>query len=76
MRSKGLACNPMTYMFVMSDGSTQILFQATLEAGNQVRHLDHISSYMAYPQMYGAETIEYSLDATMAGLDFDDIEEK
>ena len=56
----------------------QILFQATLEAGNQVLAPGpHYPPYMAYPQMYGAETIEYSLDAYDGwALDFDDIEEK
>ena len=56
----------------------QILFQATLEAGNQVLAPGpHYPPYMAYPQMYGAETIEYSLDAHGGwALDFDDIEEK
>ena len=56
----------------------QILFQATLEAGNQVLAPGpHYPPYMAYPQMYGAETIEYSLDAHDGwALDFDDIEEK
>ena len=56
----------------------QILFQATLEAGNQVvAPGPHYPPYMAYPQMYGAETIEYALDAHDGWtLDFDDIEEK
>ncbi|MAR23183.1 MAG: alanine aminotransferase [Euryarchaeota archaeon] len=56
----------------------QILFQATLEAGNQVLAPGpHYPPYMAYPQMYGAETIEYALDAHDGWtLDFDDIEEK
>ena len=56
----------------------QILFQATLEAGNQVLAPGpHYPPYMAYPQMYGAEIIEYALDAHDGWtLDFDDIEEK
>ena len=56
----------------------QILFQATLEAGNQVLAPGpHYPPYMAYPQMYGAETIEYALDPHDGWtLDFDDIEEK
>ena len=56
----------------------QILFQATLEAGNQVLAPGpHYPPYMAYPQMYGDETIEYSIDAHDGwALDFDDIEEK
>lgn len=56
----------------------QILFQATLEAGDQVLAPGpHYPPYMAYPQMYGAETIEYCLDSHDGwALDFDDIEEK
>ena len=56
----------------------QILFQATLEAGDQVLAPGpHYPPYMAYPQMYRAETIEYSLDAYDGwALDFDDIEKK
>ena len=56
----------------------QILFQATLEDGDQVLAPGpHYPPYMAYPQMYGAETIEYRLNP-MDGwsLDFDDIESK
>ena len=56
----------------------QVLFQATLEEGNQVLAPGpHYPPYMAYPQMYGAETIEYRLDSGDGwSLDFDDIESK
>ena len=56
----------------------QVLFQATLEKGNQVLAPGpHYPPYMAYPQMYGAETIEYRLDSSDGwSLDFDDIEAK
>ena len=56
----------------------QILFQATLEEGNQVLAPGpHYPPYMAYPQMYGAQTIEYSLKSDQGwSLDFDDIEAK
>ena len=56
----------------------QVLFQATLEEGNQVLAPGpHYPPYMAYPQMYGAETIEYRLDSGDGwSLDFDDIEAK
>ncbi len=56
----------------------QVLFQATLEEGNQVLAPGpHYPPYMAYPQMYGAQTIEYRLDSGDGwSLDFDDIEAK
>jgi alanine-synthesizing transaminase len=56
----------------------QVLFQATLEEGNQVLAPGpHYPPYMAYPQMYGAETIEYRLDSGDGwSLNFDDIEAK
>ena len=56
----------------------QVLFQATLEEGNQVLAPGpHYPPYMAYPQMYGADTIEYRLDSADGwSLDFDDIEAK
>ena len=52
----------------------QILFQATLEKGDQVLAPGpHYPPYMAYPQMYGAETIEYRLNSRDAWkLDFED----
>ena len=56
----------------------QIVFQATLEEGHQVLAPGpHYPPYMAYPQMYGAETIEYELKSDAGwSLNFDDIESK
>ena len=56
----------------------QILFQATLEKGDQVLAPGpHYPPYMAYPQMYGAKTIEYRLNSRDAWkLDFEDIASK
>ena len=56
----------------------QIVFQATLEEGHQVLAPGpHYPPYMAYPQMYGAETIEYELQPNDGwSLNFDDIESK
>jgi aspartate/methionine/tyrosine aminotransferase len=56
----------------------QIIFSATLEDGSKVLAPGpHYPPYMAYPQMYGAETIEYRLDPDNDWrLDFDDIESK
>ena len=56
----------------------QVLFQATLDEGSQVLAPGpHYPPYMAYPQMYGAETIEYRLNSDDGwSLDFDDIESK
>ena len=56
----------------------QIVFQATLEEGHQVLAPGpHYPPYMAYPQMYGAETIEYELQSNSGwSLNFDDIESK
>ena len=46
----------------------QILFQATLQDGDQVLAPGpHYPPYMAYPQMYGAETVEYRLDSRTVG---------
>ena len=56
----------------------QILFAAFLESGDKVLAPGpHYPPYMAYPQMYGAETIEYRLDPNDGWrIDFDDIESK
>jgi len=56
----------------------QVLFQATLDEGAQVLAPGpHYPPYMAYPQMYGAETIEYRLNSDEGwSLDFEDIETK
>ena len=56
----------------------QIIFAATLEEGSKVLAPGpHYPPYMAYPQMYGAQTVEYKLKPDDGwSLDFDDIEEK
>lgn len=56
----------------------QLIFAAVLEEGSQVLAPGpHYPPYMAYPQMYGAETVEYVLKSDDGWhLDFDDIEEK
>lgn len=56
----------------------QLIFAAVLEDGTQVLAPGpHYPPYMAYPQMYGAETVEYTLKSDEGWhLDFDDIEGK
>ena len=56
----------------------QVIFAATLEEGDIVLAPGpHYPPYMAYPQMYGAHTVEYKLKPNNGWrLDFDDIEAK
>ena len=56
----------------------QIIFAATLEQGDIVLAPGpHYPPYMAYPQMFGAQTLEYKLKPDDGwNLDFDDIESK
>lgn len=56
----------------------QIIFAATLEEDDVVLAPGpHYPPYMAYPQMYGAHTVEYKLKPNDGWrLDFDDIESK
>ncbi|MEE2747585.1 MAG: aminotransferase class I/II-fold pyridoxal phosphate-dependent enzyme [Candidatus Thermoplasmatota archaeon] len=56
----------------------QIIFAATLEEGCKVLAPGpHYPPYMAYPQMFGAQTIEYGLDSDDGWkIDFEDIEQK
>ncbi len=56
----------------------QIIFASTLEEGTKVLAPGpHYPPYMAYPQMYGASTIEYKLKSDDGWkLDFSDIEGK
>ncbi len=56
----------------------QIIFAATLEQGDEILAPGpHYPPYMAYPQMYGASTIEYQLKNDEGwSIDFDDIESK
>ena len=56
----------------------QIIFAATLEEGTKVLAPGpHYPPYMAYPQMYGATTVEYALKSDDGwAIDLDDIEAK
>ena len=56
----------------------QIIFAAFLEEGTKVLAPGpHYPPYMAYPQMYGATTVEYRLDPNDNWrIDFDDIHSK
>ena len=56
----------------------QIIFAATLEEGTKVLAPGpHYPPYMAYPQMYGATTIEYALKSDDGwAIDLDDIASK
>ena len=56
----------------------QIIFAATLEKGTKVLAPGpHYPPYMAYPQMYGASTVEYALKSDDGwSIDLDDIESK
>ena len=56
----------------------QIIFAAFLESGDTVLAPGpHYPPYMAFPQMYGAKTIEYKLDSDDCWhIDFDDIRSK
>lgn len=56
----------------------QIIFSSVLDQGDKVLAPGpHYPPYMAYPQMYGAETIEYKLKSDEGWkIDLDDIREK
>jgi len=56
----------------------QLVFAATLEEGDVVLAPGpHYPPYMAYPQMFGAETVEYRLDPNDGWkIDLEDIEAK
>ncbi len=56
----------------------QIIFQACLNEGDEVLAPGpHYPPYMAYPQMYGAKTVEYRLNPDDGWkVDFEDIESK
>ena len=56
----------------------QIIFASVLEEGDKVLAPGpHYPPYMAYPQMYGAQTIEYKLKSDEGWrIDLDDIKEK
>ena len=78
-RRKGWACSTDdVYVCHGVTEALQIIFAATLEAGDKVLAPGpHYPPYMAYPQMYGATTVEYRLNAEEGWrIDFDDIEAK
>ena len=77
--NKGGNCAPSdVYVCHGVTEALQIIFAATLEEGNKVLAPGpHYPPYMAYPQMYGAQTIEYALKSNDGwSIDFDDIEAK
>ena len=76
---KGWTCSPEdVYVCHGVTEALQIIFAATLEKGSKVLAPGpHYPPYMAYPQMYGATTIEYSLKSDDGwSIDLDDIEQK
>jgi aspartate/methionine/tyrosine aminotransferase len=76
---KGWSCGAdAVYVTTGVTEALQLIFAAFLESGDKVLAPGpHYPPYMAYPQMYGGETVEYRLkpDAGWA-VDFDDIEAK
>ena len=78
-QSKGWNCSPDdVYVCHGVTEALQIIFAATLEEGTKVLAPGpHYPPYMAYPQLFGAETIEYRLDSNDGWkVDFSDIEAK
>ena len=78
-RDKGWHCtSDDVYVCHGVTEALQIIFAATLEPGTKVLAPGpHYPPYMAYPQMFGAETIEYRLDSRDGWkLDFEDIRSK
>ena len=76
---KGWNCTPDdVYVCHGVTEALQIIFTATLEEGTKVLAPGpHYPPYMAYPQLFGAQTIEYRLDADDGWrVDFDDVEAK
>ena len=77
--NKGWACKKdNVYVTHGVTEALQIIFAAFLEKGNKVLAPGpHYPPYMAYPQMYGATTVEYRLDENDHWrIDFNDIESK
>ncbi len=77
--SKGWPCSEDdVYVTHGVTEALQIIFAATLETGTKVLAPGpHYPPYMAYPQMYGATTVEYRLDPTDGWrIDLDDIRSK
>ena len=56
----------------------QLIFAATLEDGDEILAPGpHYPPYMAYPQMFGAHTVEYDLKSDDGwNVDFEDIRKK
>jgi len=77
--AKGWNCAPDdVYVCHGVTEALQIIFTATLEEGTKVLAPGpHYPPYMAYPQLFGAQTIEYRLNADDGWrVDFDDVEAK
>jgi len=77
--SKGWNCtSDSIYVCHGVTEALQIIFAATLEEGTKVLAPGpHYPPYMAYPQMFGASTIEYALKSDDGwAIDLDDIEAK
>jgi aspartate/methionine/tyrosine aminotransferase len=77
--SKGWNCaTESVYVCHGVTEALQIIFAATLEEGTKVLAPGpHYPPYMAYPQMFGASTIEYGLKSDDGwAIDLDDIEAK
>ena len=78
-RNKGWDCTTDdVYVCHGVTEALQIIFAATLEEGTKVLAPGpHYPPYMAYPQMYGATTIEYALKSDDGwAIDLDDIASK
>ncbi len=76
---KGWDCTPEdVYVCHGVTEALQIIFSSTLEEGSKILAPGpHYPPYMAYPQMYGATTIEYKLKSEDGWkIDFEDIESK
>jgi len=76
---KGWACSEEdVYVTHGVTEALQVLFAAFLEPGDKVLAPGpHYPPYMAYPQMYGASTVEYRLDSNNSWrIDLEDIRSK
>ena len=77
--SKGWNCKPDdVYVTHGVTEALQVIFAAFLEEGDTVLAPGpHYPPYMAYPQMYGAKTVEYRLKSSEEWkIDLDDISNK
>ncbi len=78
-RSKGWDCEEQSvYVTTGVTEALHIIFAATLTEGTKVLAPGpHYPPYMAYPQLFGATTVEYRLKSESGWqIDFDDIESK